>query len=453
MFVALKVPGLGFSHALIEADRFNQETRRALTKALQLNRCQSVPPPNSGSPFAERAPLTGLPAVHLEDNNLVDETSWAKRQAAKGGGQLEKKVGFERELVFPLSFVHHEGQDGSETLLAVHEADQYIAVIHADTNGLGDVVNSVYKAVGKDPNLFPALPAGFSQAIEKATLTAAKIASHQIMRDVRELPGSPHEKLVPMRFLVLGGDDVTLVTKACHALDWVKNFQSYFQQETEKALQKYKGYGVPSYLTASAGITFIKAKQPFHMAYHLTESLCSEAKQAGRSARASRDGSKQTSEPTPPTLAFHRITSAMIDDWSTVLEREKTTLDKRKLTMQPYVNEDYSSSGLPELSCLRNLAVLLSEMGQGTVRELVKSFHQGEAFTRKAERRLFENLKLRNSPILTELQQVLQELTGQPQEEAFAFFDDQKRTPLADAIALNDVGYKEELHEHLSTAL
>lgn len=449
MFVTEKIPGLSFSYAICEADQFNDETRTALAEALQRNRCQAVPAPTSGSPFAERAPLTGLPAVGFDNTGrLLDEASSAKHyEGSATGGHLEKKLKFDQEdkldfdqgdLKYPLTFVSHDEQDDVDTLLADDESDQYIAVIHADVNGLGKVVDSVYQALEKDSSLFPKLPFKFSEAIDNAMRKAVTKASAQVAKDSRRSKFKPHKMLVPMRLLVLGGDDVTLVIKASHALNWVKDFQTVFQQCAEQNLKPFAKYGIPSQLTASAGVVFIKAKQPFHMAYHLAESLCSAAKAAGRA--------DQNDIPTP-TVAFHRITTAMIDDWDTIVQCEKTTRDNRVLTMQPYANNDQCNSQLPSLSDLETLSDLLKKVGHGPVRELLKAFHQGKEHTIKSERRLHENLSIDEgkSKLLEKLKQVLIHLHIPQQADSLSLFDAQNRTPLADAVALLAVaGSKED---------
>ncbi len=447
-FVAHRVPGLGFCHALVEAERFDGTTERALTMALQDGRRRSLPPLPAGTPFAERAPRTGLPAVTLNHGMLVDAACDAKQQAAAGGAFLEQKLNLKDadELVFPLSFVPHEGYDGGDTLLGEHETDQYVAVIHADGNGLGAVVDVLNKTVAGRTEAFPSLPAAFSLAIETATHNAAKAACLTAFQDgLAAAVSEPHKKLAPLRFLVLGGDDVTLVTRARDALAFVRCFQEEFKKETQQAFAALAVPGLPAHLTASAGVAFIKAKQPFHMAYALAESLCSHAKKAGRAH------SPQGTVP-PALLAFHRVTTAMIDDWETIVEREKTTRDGRFLTMQPYaveapVLDQDPSSALPTLADLNELHDVLAELGRGPVRELQKTLYLGESHTLKAQRRWRENLAKRAPQRLARLERLLARLTATCLEthraasgDRLPLFDAANRSPLADAIALAEIG-------------
>lgn len=471
-FVAHKLPGLGFCHALVEAARFDEATERALTEALQDGRLRSLPPLPVGSPFAERAPRTGLPATTVSHGMYVDAPCYAKQQAAAGGASLEQKLALEGadELVFPLSFVPHENHDVGETLLGENESDQYVAVIHADGNGLGDVVKKLNKAVAARADAFPRVPAEFSAAIERATHKAVRKACLTAFQDgLAAAVSEPHKKVAPLRILVLGGDDVTLVTRARHALAFVRCFQEAFKQETEAAFAELDLPELPAFLTASAGVAFIKAKQPFHMAYALSESLCRHAKKAGRAH------TPDNAVP-PALLAFHRVTTAMIDDWATVVKREKTTRDRHVLTMQPYMvhagfvppppkDKAPDAKSVPEkkdsppfLPCLIDLYELhdvLAELGRGPVRELQKTLYLGESHTLKAQRRWRENLAKRAPRHLARLELLLARLTGRqtddqpdtspdpgnaPPADCLPLFDQSKRSPLADAIALAEIG-------------
>ncbi|CAM2011606.1 Cas10/Cmr2 second palm domain-containing protein [Acanthopleuribacter pedis] len=460
LYVAHKVPGLGFCHALHEAEHYNAATRRALDAALHDGRNRHMPHLPAGSPLARRAPLTGDPAVVLKHGRLADAVCRAKQAAAVGGAFLEDKLNLSDadDLVFPLSFVPTDDHSSGDALINEHETDQYIAVIHIDGNGLGAVVENLNAALAENPAAFPHLPAAFSKAVEDATHRAARTACIDLFKSgLAASAGKPHKKVAPVRFLVLGGDDVTLVTRAADALAFTRCFQEAFAVETRAAFAKLSGLTLPDHLSAAAGVAFIKPKQPFHMAYHLAESLCQTAKKAAKAAAkaaAEEAAGEKTAKAAglvadavvaPATLAFHRITTAMIDDWEAVVAFEKTTRDGHWLTMQPYALDGAPDGPLPHLGDLYDLTDLLGRLGRGPVRELQKALYLGEQHTRKAQRRWRENLAKNAPDALAELEPLLRRLTRRTKDQKgcddrLPLFDAQNRSPVADAVALAAVG-------------
>ncbi|CAM2009567.1 Cas10/Cmr2 second palm domain-containing protein [Acanthopleuribacter pedis] len=447
LYVAHKIPGLVFSHALHEAEAYNAATRKALADGLHEGRNRHMPYLPAGSPLARRAPLTGDPAVVMTQGRLADALCRTKQAAALGGAFLEDKLALEDAdiLVFPLSFVPDKKRTTDDALLSESEDDQYIAVIHIDGNGLGAVVERLNAALAKKPASFPCLPAAFSEAVENATREAAHTACIELFKSgLAASIAKPHKYVAPVRFLVLGGDDITLVTRAADALDFTRCFQEAFEEKTRTEFAKLSGFPLPDHLSAAAGVAFIKPKQPFHMAYHLAESLCQTAKKAAKAAaekHAKATKLKLGDVIAPATLAFHRITTAMIDDWDTVVAFEKTPRDGRQLTMQPYAFDAAPDGPLPHLDDLYKLADLLGRLGRGPVRELQKALYMGEHHTLKAQRRWRENLAKNAPGTLVELEGLLARLTGctndgKGSNDRLPLFDAEGRSPVADAVAL-----------------
>ena len=156
-----------------------------------------------------------------------------------------------------------------------------IAVIHADGNGLGQLV----------PKLGDDLSA-FSIALDKATQNAFSIAKQDHM-DIRDV--------------ILGGDDMVVICNANNALEFTKNFLEHFEQETAKIPELKKH---TDKLTACAGIAYTNEKYPFHYAIDLAEALCGQA--------------KKHSEREDSCLMFHNIQSSNFQSWDKFVEDELT---------------------------------------------------------------------------------------------------------------------------------
>ncbi len=157
---------------------------------------------------------------------------------------------------------------------------RYVAVIHADGNGVGQLL----------PALTTAEKMGaFSSALAEATLAAVHRASDELFDVDNRLCGRP---------VVVGGDDVTVIVAAGRATAWVQAFCAAFEEETQARGQINGRQG----LTASAGIALVRSKHPFRQAYDLAEALCSYAKREGRAAGS------------PSLVAFKRVSNTLDAD-------------------------------------------------------------------------------------------------------------------------------------------
>jgi len=153
----------------------------------------------------------------------------------------------------------------------------------------------------------------------------------------------------------------------------LEEFEERSQEELTKLKNNFHDLKtvLPEQITACAGIAYIKASQPFYQGYHLAESLCKYAKNFAK------EHVKQN-DPVPSCLAFHRITTSIIDKYETALEREFRRELKNngiQLTMQPYkvgkVEPTVKSDELVQLDGLKELLNLLPKVSHGTFREFL----------------------------------------------------------------------------------
>jgi hypothetical protein len=167
--------------------------------------------------------------------------------------------------------------------------DGWIAVIHADGNGVGQVfLQFPERALRADgtPTLSLERHADmlgrFTEELESATEAALGVA----VRDAtagRDADGT----ILPV---VVGGDDLTVVCHAGLALPLARAFGLAFEEQTavQPTVNAITGGG----LTAAAGIAYVKPHHPFSAAYGLAEELTASAKrvkQAGGREMSSLD--------------------------------------------------------------------------------------------------------------------------------------------------------------------
>lgn len=158
----------------------------------------------------------------------------------------------------------------------------YLAVVHADGNGMGKRVEEIarrFRSPEENRDYINKMRA-FSTAIEAASVRALQrvvdLMADAIVSDA-EL-AEIHRDGFPLRPIVFGGDDVTFVCNGRYGLPLAVQYLQAFQEETAK--EEAFG-GMPAF--ACAGIAVVKIHYPFARAYALSEQLCASAKKMVRS--------------------------------------------------------------------------------------------------------------------------------------------------------------------------
>lgn len=138
---------------------------------------------------------------------------------------------------------------------------EYLAVIHADGNGIGSRVPHAHRG-----ELSKRLEAqAFFRTCRAANRAALSKAIEETFRE-----SSP---VRPYQILMLGGDDLLLVCRASYALPFLVRYA--------KELQNYRLYdGRP--LTIGAGVAIARPTVPFYRLHQIAEGLASSAKRLCR---------------------------------------------------------------------------------------------------------------------------------------------------------------------------
>ena len=298
-----KAPGITLSQAVVKCVSDDMtEDRKKLEDRLRAQRNRPCKSLTLGSVAMHRSPLTGLPAVPHKDNEPLDEGVLRKREILD-----ENNVNKTLFEIFTGEKVRY-----SETGLEIRDLtgrNDWIAIIHADGNSLGELVKDLGKE-GKEKLR------EFSENLDKATRQAAQEAYKKVKGN--------DEKKHPIRPIVLGGDDLTVICRGDIAIDFVKEYISLFEEKTENLLSRK--------LTACAGIAFIKSSYPFSFGYELAETLCGLAKKDAKS-----DEMKNANKGMVPScLMFHKVQSSFVEDYESIKQKELTLKDGSSLCYGPY---------------------------------------------------------------------------------------------------------------------
>ena len=310
-----EAPGITISQAVVKFENDSDYSTKAeeLESRLHAQRNRPVKSLTTGLMSMERSRTTGLPATTIEyakdknkekekDAQYLDEGTVAKRNA-KDGGELYRKLTGDNVKC------EHRPYDTKD----LTDRNDWIAVIHADGNGLGEVVAAIH-----DPDKMHE----FSDNLDKATVAAAQAAYATIKKEDEEA----HDtwKKLPIRPVVIGGDDLTVICRGDLAVRFVEKYLEAFEKETNERIGQK--------LTACAGIAFIKSSYPFYYGYDLAEALCGEAKKDAKSDKVKEANGNQA----PSCLMFHKVQSSFVEDYAEIKRKELTTVDKGSLCFGPY---------------------------------------------------------------------------------------------------------------------
>ncbi|MDD3723529.1 MAG: hypothetical protein PHW92_13770 [Lutibacter sp.] len=316
-------PGVTISQAVIEfeGDDFSNSIQK-LEDKLKEQRNIVAAPLEIGFMGLERARRTSGVAVDFVKDEALDDATLAKINAGDNVALFKKMSGFKpkaSELAFDTEEITKSGKNS------------WIAVIHADGNGLGQILQNKGKEL-VEKKLFEK----FSNTIEESTKNAIKKAFDEIVKN--ECNG---KNKYPIRPIIIGGDDVTIIIRADLALSFTKIFLEQFELESSG---KFKEIGLGDYfggLTACAGIAYIKESYPLHYGLSLAEKLCSDAKKYVK--RTKGDGKiedPQYGQMPKSAIAFYKVQDSFVDDLKTLKQRTLQTKTGLSYYVGPYKLSD-----------------------------------------------------------------------------------------------------------------
>ncbi len=431
-------PGIDFSLGVGEGGT-HAEAFDAARRAMNADANRKRPSLPLASPLATRSRRTGQAA----DGNA----SWKPKDGPMDAATARKKqmadlskAGFLKRFApegsnlgwrdWPTDL---EGESGKGAFPFSGD-DRTVALIHADGNGLGQLLIHIRDAAEKDDSRFVELFRAFSEAVADTTQNAARQATEKVLLPVREKEKS---ECLAARPILLGGDDITIIVRADLAMDYCRVFAEAFESASREELAKlgkdHQIEGLPQRLTLGFGLVFLRASQPFHMAIHLAEALVGEAKKA---AKALNQDDPESS------IAFYRITGSLVDDYGQIVARalshrfgDETFID----TLGVY----YFKEQQPLLDDLLELARVLGtdDMARGPTRQLMTLMGHDKAQAERRYRR-WRQLMADDSDRKARLKKydgLMNKLAGISIDATLPYSDSDnnvRRTPLGDALAL-----------------
>lgn len=329
-------------------------------------------------PLVMRTPRTGKAAYSYDQSRkeYIDEAGFTKSQYNKQHATDSLVLKFASHELNS-SWPNNLEADAKERAFPFIGEDRSIALVHADGNGLGEilrVLNEAAASIYEQTNSFKEyvkLYSDFSIGLESAVIKAASAATQKHL-----IPAMQNDML-PARPLVLGGDDITLIVRSDLAIPFVETFcvefEVFAKQEMQKLITLLKQYNFDpektnklESLTACAGICYIKASQPFTQAHHLAESLCTLAKKKSKQVMA-----EQNLGVIPASVSFHKVSGALIEDVDQVRKYEwaiQHENDEEHLSLEAYAIKDQFTP-LPTLHKLVDIFAT-NQLNKNALREI-----------------------------------------------------------------------------------
>ena len=307
-------PGITISQAVVKIEDNVKDAIQKLEKRLRAERNMPMQPMTSGLMGIQRSRETGLPErIHTDagtrETKYCDEGTYRKLSAGRRNTLWEKATG--RDFL--------KYADVTDNVSYFTGDNDWIAIIHADGNGLGQKVRQIGANSDADRDFHT-----FSSLLDKSTQEAARYAFGIVLKSFL----NDSRKYIPFRPIVLGGDDLTVIIRGDLAIEFTLAYLKAFERFTRENFQELANRTEPyrkalgNGLTACAGIAFIKSSFPYYYGYQLAEELCSEAK---------KDSNRDKS-----CLMFHKVQDSFIGSYKEIEERELSTQESKSFKFGPY---------------------------------------------------------------------------------------------------------------------
>lgn len=365
-------PGITISQAVVVLDDKEDFGKKVddLEEKLRAQRNKPMASTTIGLMAMHRNRNTGLPDVECVGDEHFDAATLAKCYHLERGKIAHKRTTRKLcRIAFGIKDLAPE--QIAYNIAEITDKNDWIAIIHADGNGLGQIVQKF----GHDQERFKT----FSQDLDRNTKAAAVSAYESIRYKLKD------KEIIPIRPLVLGGDDFTVICRADLALDYVIKFIEEFESKN-----KFKGEKKTYELTACAGIAYIKSSFPFYYGYELAESLCSAAK---------KDTKKFNQECPASCIQFHKVQDSFVEDYQDIVKRELHPTKDISFKFGPYYCSDQNKpAGRWSVAELKDAAnKLVSEEKEGNaikshIRQWLTLIHDGQ--TGKAGQKLWRMKEL-----------------------------------------------------------
>ena len=165
--------------------------------------------------------------------------------------------------------------------LGQKEGENYFAIVHVDGNNMGLKFRTC-KSLTERRKLSREIRRKTEGAFADLLAKIIRMKRDNLFGDALKLEGN----FLPIRPLIIGGDDVTFLCPANMAILFTKTLIEILDAETSTDAPEHLTEKISRHMDACAGIAILPTKYPFFRGYELAEQLCDAAKKSMRELKA-----------------------------------------------------------------------------------------------------------------------------------------------------------------------
>lgn len=162
--------------------------------------------------------------------------------------------------------------------------DSYIGLVHIDGNNMGKKIKDAIEskvdyeeAIKIIRNISKEIDEIYGNVFEETVYLYVKYTENINSKDKNSSSkkGEDNKFILPIRPIVLNGDDITFICKGNLAIDTVVRFLKMIDNSRISSIYDDK-------ISACAGIALVRSHFPFYRAYEIAEQCCSNAKKKAK---------------------------------------------------------------------------------------------------------------------------------------------------------------------------
>ncbi|WP_373324612.1 Cas10/Cmr2 second palm domain-containing protein [Reticulibacter mediterranei] len=213
------------------------------------------------------------------------------------------------------------------------EAKEYIGLIYADANNMGQIVDTLKSPEKREI---------FAFEVDKAIHQAMAIAIKQYLPIVDIVRNGKSEPVFPFDILLVGGDDIVMVTNAAKAMDVALTVATRFRElannERIRKLTSIK-------LSLCVGVVLAPIKYPFGLLQDMAESALKFAKTAAANDKEEVKDQKERDAFDGTRINFQVVTGGSHPNFNETYKKTYQKVDKNRFlefhaSLRAYKPED-----------------------------------------------------------------------------------------------------------------
>ena len=366
-----------------DTDFWNEKNKQSLFDGLSKNKCKFIPqtiiPRHGVTALCQRS---GYSQEVLYSNPEPTEPRYvscvtASKLAAAKEANTQLAEDFRKILKDDFVFT-----DELDRLGQSKGEDSHIAIVHIDGNDMGQRFMgtvSLQETRSLSKQIREITKATFTSLLKTIVAQETALAASLGLKDNSFPQNGNGKRVLPLRPIIIGGDDVTFVAEGRLGL--------YFAELFLKEFEEQSGTIAPP-LSACAGVAITKTKYPFYRGYVLAEQLCGTAKKRRREENRPEDAKENSSG---SWIDFHVAYGGFSGDIEEIRQRHYTA-PQGKLCLRPYKINDSGEYGFNAL--VQNKKQLMSNLSP-KIKEMRQVLYESESRTQE----FLATLKTRGTPI------------------------------------------------------